>query len=151
LDLIPGHVAGPDPTTLAGCANPTFTNGVLTVLKDAPYPSKCQKVSEPLSCTAGTTPTTTSTGKPKAGATANPTSTAAGPTAGSTNGGGNGTSGSNGATAQSANITGSVINVPGSGSDRILLAVITALGVAAAVAAPPSVAAYLRRRRNGTR
>jgi hypothetical protein len=153
VDLIPGHVAGPDPTTLAGCDNPTFTNGVLTVLKDAPYPDKCQKATAPLSCnaSASATPTTTSTGKPKAGATANRTSTAAGPTAGTGNGGGNGTSGSSGTTAQSANITGSVINVPGSGSDRILLALITALAVAAAVAAPPSVAAYLRRRRNGTR
>jgi hypothetical protein len=40
-----------------------------------------------------------------------------------------------------------VITVPGNGADGILLAVITALGVAVAVAAPPSVAAYLRRRR----
>jgi ABC-type phosphate transport system substrate-binding protein len=156
VNLIPGHIAGPDPTTLAGCANPTFTNGVLTVLKQAPYPTKCQKVGAPLSCsTSSTTPTTTSTGKPKAGATANPTSTATGTTAGTTNGGGNGdgngTSGSNGTTAQSANITGSVTNVPGNGTDGMLLAVITALGVAAAVAAPPSVAAYLRRRRNGAR
>jgi ABC-type phosphate transport system substrate-binding protein len=153
VSLIPGHVAGPDPTTLAGCANPTFTNGVLTVLKDAPYPSKCDKVGAPLTCSANTstTPTTTSTGKPKTGATANPTSTASGTTAGPTSGGGNGTSGSSGTTAQGADITGSVINVPGNSTDGILLAVLTALGVAAAVAAPPSVAAYLRRRRNGTR
>ncbi len=41
----------------------------------------------------------------------------------------------------------SVVTVPGNGADGILLAVITALGVAVAVAAPPSVAAYLRRRR----
>jgi hypothetical protein len=152
VNLIPGHIAGPNPTTLAGCANPTFTNGVLTVLKDAPYPTKCQKVGAPLTCTvSSTTPTTTSTGKPKAGATANPTSTPAGTTVGTPTGGGNGTSGSNGTTAQSANITGSVMNVPDNGTDGILLAVITALGVAAAVAAPPSVAAYLRRRRNGAR
>jgi ABC-type phosphate transport system substrate-binding protein len=152
VNLIPGHIAGPNPTTLAGCANPTFTNGVLTVLKDAPYPTKCQKVGAPLTCTvSSTTPTTTSTGKPKAGATANPTSTPAGTTVGTPTGGGNGTSGSNGTTAQSANITRSVMNVPDNGTDGILLAVITALGVAAAVAAPPSVAAYLRRRRNGAR
>ena len=49
--------------------------------------------------------------------------------------------------AQNANITGSVVNVPGNGADRVLLAVLTAIGVAVAVAAPPSVAAYLRRRR----
>lgn len=39
------------------------------------------------------------------------------------------------------------MTVPGNGADGILLAVITALGVTLAVAAPPSVAAYLRRRR----
>jgi len=150
VNLIPGHISGPNPTTLAGCDNPTFTNGVLTVLKDAPYPNKCQKVSAPLTCNPNgtTTPTATSTRKPGAGATANPTSTAAGTTAGGTSGGGNGASGT---TAQSANITGSVVNVPGNGTDDILLAVITALGVAAAVAAPPSIAAYLRRRRDGAR
>jgi len=151
VNLIPGHVTGPDPTTLAGCDNPTFTNGVLTVLKDAPYPNKCQKVGTPLTCNpnGSTTPAATSTGKPKPGASTDPRSTAG--TTGGTGGtgGGTGTGGTTGTSAQNANITGSIVNVPGNGSDRILLAVITALGVAAAVAAPPSVAAYLRRRRGG--
>ena len=152
VNLIPGHVQGPNPTTLAGCDNPTFTNGVLTVLKYAPYPNKCQKVGSPLTCTTGgSTPTSTSTGKPKAGASANPTSTATGTTGGTGTGTntGSGTNGSNSGTALNTNITGSVVNVPGSGADRVLLAVITAIAVAVAVAAPPSVAAYVRRRRKG--
>ncbi|HYZ56490.1 MAG TPA: substrate-binding domain-containing protein [Streptosporangiaceae bacterium] len=155
VSLIPGHVQGPDPTTLAGCNNPTFTNGQLTLLKNAPYPGKCQKVGTPLNCsTGGTSPTGTSSAAAKNGTKANSTSTAGG--TGATGTSGNGSNGSNGTgsstgTAQSANITGSVVNVPGNGTDRILLAVITAVGVAVAVAAPPSVAAYLRRRRGGVR
>ncbi len=155
--LIPGAVPGPNPTTLAGCANPTFTNGVLTLLQTAAYPSKCQKVGEPLNCstTGGSTTSGTTTKTGKTGKDANPTSTAGGATEGTGIGTGAGTgtgTGTNGGTgvAQNADVTGSVVNVPGNGADRVLLAVITAIGVAAAVAAPPSVAAYMRRRRNGT-
>ena len=155
-DLIPGHIPGPNPTTLAGCDNPTFTNGVLTLLKNAPYPNSCQTITAPLNCsTGGAGPSRTSpTGKN--GTKASPGSTTGGPgvtgTPGNGTGPGSNGTGSNGiGSAQNADITGSVVNVPGNGSDRILLAVITALGVAAAVAAPPSVAAYLRRRRGGLR
>jgi ABC-type phosphate transport system substrate-binding protein len=149
--LIPGAVPGPNPTTLAGCNNPTFTNGVLTVLKTAAYPSKCQKVGSPLNCsgTGGTTgsTTTTQTGKKSK---SSKSSTTGGTTGGTGTGTGTST-GTNGSTpvAQNADVTGSVVNVAGNGADRILLAVITAVAVAAAVAAPPSVAAYMRRRRGG--
>jgi len=155
--LIPGAVPGPNPTTLAGCNNPTFTNGVLTLLKTAPYPGKCQKVGEPLSCSGGGTSgggTTTGTKKGK-GTTATSTSAATGGTGTGTGSGttGTGTTGNagNAGNAQNADVTGSIVNVPGNGADRILLAVITALAVAAAVAAPPSVAAYTRRRRSGAK
>src|SRR5262249_361069 len=49
-NFIPGAIRGPNLRTLAGCANPTFTNGVLTLLKNAPLPSPCDKVGEPLNC-----------------------------------------------------------------------------------------------------
>ena len=148
--LIPGAVAGPNPTTLAGCNNPTFTNGVLTVLKTAQYPGKCQKVGSPLNCsgTGGGTSSSSTTTKTNKNSKSSKSST----TGGTGTGTGTGTStGTNGSTpvAQNADVTGSVVNVPGNGADRILLAVITALAVAVAVAAPPSVAAYMRRRRGG--
>lgn len=157
-NLIPGHIAGPNPTTLAGCDNPTFTNGVLTLLKNAPYPNACQKVTAALNCDPGaaTTTTATKTGSKKTkdgrssstGTTSNDPGTGSG--TGATTSTGN-SSGGNGSVAQNANITGSVVNVPGNGADRVLLAVLTAIGVAVAVAAPPSVAAYLRRRRGNVR
>ena len=154
--LIPGAVPGPNPTTLAGCNNPTFTNGVLTVLKTAPYPSACQKVGAPLNCsgTGGTTGSSTTTGKSKNGkssksSTTTGTTGGTGTGTGTGTGGGTGTGSSSAPVAQNADVTGSVVNVSGNGADRILLAVITALAVAAAVAAPPTVAAYMRRRRGG--
>jgi ABC-type phosphate transport system substrate-binding protein len=158
VNKIPGTIGAPSVNNYASCKNPTFINGQDILLKQAPYPSKCQKVGEPLTCTTGsTTPNGGSTGKPKPGATGTPTTGTGGTrgtgstgAAGGTGGtGGTGDSGGTTGIAQNANITGTVVNVPGNGADRVLLAVITALGVAAAVAAPPTVAAYLRRRRSG--
>ncbi len=161
VNKIPGTVGAPNINSYGACNNPTFTNGQNILLKDAPYPGKCQKVGTPLDCSAGASTSTgsgsgtaakpRSKGSPSATATASAgtgpgtgTSTKSGGT-GSGNGSGTGSAGSG--TALNTDVTGSVINVPGTGADDILLAVITALGVAIAVAAPPSVAVYLRRRR----
>ena len=167
VNKIPGTVGAPNINNYGACKNPTFIRGQDILLKDAPYPTKCQKVGEPLTCTTtgggGGTPSGGGTATPKPGASGNQTPGAGGKGTGGTGTGGTGstgtggtggtgsTTGSGGSTgvAQSANITGTIVNVPGNGADRMLLAVITALGVAVAVAAPPTVAAYLRRRRSG--
>jgi ABC-type phosphate transport system substrate-binding protein len=134
VNKIPGTVGAPNIDNYGTCNNPTFINGKDILLSTAPYPTKCQKVGSPLDCTTGSTePTATAAAKP--GTTADPTAT-----------GGSGT-GTGGTAAVNTNITGSVVTVPGDGADGLLLAVITALAVGVAVAAPPSVAAYLRRRR----
>ena len=152
VSLIPGHVQGPDPTTLAGCNNPTFTNGQLTLLKNAPYPSSCDKLGAPLNCTVNGTHASNSN---SAGPTARSTSAAASsaPSAGTNplagTGSGTGTGTGTGTSAQNANVTGTVVNVGGNGSNRVLLAVLTALAVTTAVAAPPTVGAWLRRRHGG--
>jgi ABC-type phosphate transport system substrate-binding protein len=144
VNKIPGTVGAPNIDSYGSCNNPTFTDGKDILLADAPYPTKCQKVGSPLDCTANSTePTTSSTAAAKPGATAAATGAAGTGTGTGTGSGGT----SSGTSALNANITGSVVTVPGNGADGILLAVITALGVAVAVAAPPSVAAYLRRRR----
>jgi ABC-type phosphate transport system substrate-binding protein len=158
VNKIPGTVGAPSIDNYGSCQNPTFINGKDVLLSTAPYPTKCQKVGSPLDCTAGSTgPTASSTASAKPGATASPTATAtgaAGTGTGTGTGAGTGTGtatssggGGSGTSALNTDITGSVVTVPGNGADGILLAVITAIGVAAAVAAPPSVAAYLRRRR----
>jgi ABC-type phosphate transport system substrate-binding protein len=150
---IPGTIGAPNIDNYGACNNPTFVKGQDVLLKDAPYPTACQKAGAPLTCTTAATSPGTAT--PSPGATSQPTGTAtAGPVqaTGTASGAadpsaGTGTTSGTAGSALNTDITGSVVNVPGSGADRILLAVITALGVAAAVAAPPSVAAYLRRRR----
>lgn len=49
---IPGNASPVDPDTLSNCANPTFNSaGELTVLKNAPMPSPCDKQGAPLNCT----------------------------------------------------------------------------------------------------
>jgi ABC-type phosphate transport system substrate-binding protein len=152
VNQIPGTVGAPSQSAYASCKNPTFVNGQDELLNTAPFPGKCQKAGAPLNCDpstgqapgngpSGTTPPTAAAG----------TGTGA-PADGSITGGTSNASGSpgNGSVA-GATITGAAANVPGTGANNLLLAVITGLAVAAAVAAPPSVAAYLRRRRNGVR
>ena len=158
VNKIPGTIGAPNIDNYGSCNNPTFTDGKDILLADAPYPNKCQKVGSPLDCTSDSTdPTTSSTAAAKPGATAAATGGAGAGTGtgtGTDTGTGTGTGAGTGAggtgsgtSALNTNITGSVVTVPGNGADGILLAVITALAVAVAVAAPPSVAAYLRRRR----
>ena len=136
---IPGAVAGPNPTTLAGCDNPTFTNGKLTLLVTAPQPSPCDKVGEPLNCIVvngkATTPGSGS-GSPSPGASAPaaggvpspgavPTPTSSGPIA----------------------VTGQVVNVAATSPSRLMLSVLTAVAIILAVMVPPALGSWLRRRR----
>jgi ABC-type phosphate transport system substrate-binding protein len=151
VNRIPGTVGGYS-GNYSNCNNPTFNAaGQDTLLEDAPYPTACQKVGAPLDCTAsgsGSDSTGGEDGK-NAKADAGKTTGATDGTTGTTNGTTNGTGG--GSNAINANITGSVQNVGGNGADRVLLAVLTAVGVALAIAAPPSVAVWLRRRKGTAR
>ena len=144
--FIPGAIAGPNLRTLAGCANPTFTHGVLTLLKNAPRPSPCDKVGEPLNCVVKNGKATT----PGSGS-ASGKGKKAGSSATSSGGSGTGTGTGTGTTtatgATGGQVTGQVINLAASQSSQIPLAVVTALGILAAVATPPALAAWLRRRR----
>jgi ABC-type phosphate transport system substrate-binding protein len=159
---IPDHATPPSIANYASCGNPTFQNGKNVLLLNAPYPSPCQKLGEPLNCVVRN-------GKavvPKSGSGSGSGSgagsgTGSGSGAGSGSGSGagagagsgalnpaNGTgTGTTGPTAGVANATGSVVNLSSNGTVRALLAVLTALGIVGAVAAPPAVSAWLRRRR----
>jgi ABC-type phosphate transport system substrate-binding protein len=153
-DRIPGHIAGPNINTLAGCPNPTFSGDVLTVLKDAPEPSPCQKDTAPLNCkvvdgkakstSGGSGSTNPSSGtSPSAGtSTGTGTGTGSGPGGSSTTGTGSSTTGG-----AAGPVTGQVVNVASDSSSRAPLGVLTALAIVAAVAAPPVLGLWLRRRR----
>ena len=51
IDQMPGHVKTPNLQQLNGCNNPTYSDGVNHLIKDAPMPSPCDKVGAALTCT----------------------------------------------------------------------------------------------------
>ncbi len=138
---IPGNASPVDPNSLNNCANPTFNSaGELTVLTNAPQPSPCDKVGQPLDCTVqngqavpkgaagttaagtggttgGTSGTTGGTGGATGGSSTRPGATGTGtPGAGTTGGANGGTSGTTGGagTAGGAGTTG---GTGGAGTD----------------------------------
>jgi ABC-type phosphate transport system substrate-binding protein len=149
---IPGHVPIANINSYVSCPNPTFTNGVLTVLKDAPYPTPCQKLGAPLVCKVEDGKAVAANGGGSNGSGgSNGTSGSGNGKNGSGGTGGNpatgGGSGDPGSASDASDVTGSVVNLSGNGTDRALLGVITALAVITAVAAPPTVSAWMRRRK----
>ena len=137
---IPGAVPGPNRTTLAGCKNPTFTNGKLTLLLNAPQPSPCDKVGEPLNCVVvngkATTPGGSSSPSPGTSGSASPGPVGIAPTTGSSSG-----------TTGPITVTGQVVNVSPNSPNKLMLSVLTALAIVLAVTAPPALSTWLRRRR----
>jgi len=137
---IPGAIPGPNRTTLAGCNNPTFTNGRLTLLLNAPQPSPCDKVGEPLNCiVVNGKATKPGSGSPSPGTSGSTSpATAVGP------------SGAPSPTASSTGpiaVTGQVVNVAPDSPNKLMLSVLTALAIVLAVTAPPALTTWLRRRR----
>jgi ABC-type phosphate transport system substrate-binding protein len=148
---IPGHA--PIPSLASGCDNPTFTNGVLTLLKDAPQPSPCSKVGEPLDCVVvngkATAPGPGSSSAPSSGST---------PSAGASGPAGSGPSTApvgpgvptSGGTGPPTAVTGQVVNVAAVTPNRLLLSVLTAVAIIGAILMPPVLGVWLRRRRRQT-
>jgi ABC-type phosphate transport system substrate-binding protein len=126
---IPGAIPGPNLTTLAGCDNPTFTNGKLTLLLNAPQPSPCDKLGKPLNCTPGQGSSSPSPGASES--TSPGAVTSAAPSA------------STGPIA----VTPQVVNVAASSPSKLMLSVLTAVAIVLAVVAPPALSGWLRRRR----
>lgn len=148
---IPGHVREPNIAGYASCGNPTWQGGRNVLLDTAPYPSPCQKLGSPLNnCTdkdghavagGGSGGSGSgSSGSGSSGTSGNGGSASADPATG-------GTSGGTDPSAGVANVTGTVVSLAGNGTDRALLGVLTALAIIAAVAMPPVVGIWLRRRR----
>ncbi len=136
---IPGAVPGPNRTTLAGCKNPTFTNGKLTLLLNAPQPSPCDKVGEPLNCVVVNGKATT----PGGGSSSASPGTSSSPVTGV---GGPSTAPSPSGTGP-IEVSGQVVNVSPNSPNKLMLSVLTALAIVLAVTAPPALSTWLRRRR----
>ena len=143
---IPGHVAIPTISALEKCNNPTMQNGRNILLATAPFPSPCQKLGAPLNCVvkngkAVATGASANSAGPKA-------SSSASAAAGTTGTGGTGTGTTTSATGP---VTGVVVNLAGDHSNQAALGALTAFGIVLAVALPPGLAAWLRRRRGQAR
>ena len=94
VDQIPNAAPTPNRATLSSCANPTFLNGVNTLLKNAVYPSACDKVGSALyGCGSPATTTTSTTSTGAASSTGN-TAGGTSPTGGNTGSSGGTTNGS---------------------------------------------------------
>jgi hypothetical protein len=143
---IPGHVHVPSINNLTNCNNPTMQNGHNILLATAPFPSPCQKLGAPLNCVVK---------NGKAVAAGGSSSSAAGPraSASASAGAGTTTSGTGTGTTTSATgpVTGVVVNLAGDHSNQAALGALTAFGIVLAVALPPGLAAWLRRRRGQAR
>jgi len=140
---IPGAIPGPNQTTLAGCNNPTFTNGKLTLLLHAPYPSPCDKVGEPLNCIVvngkATTPGANGgSPSPSSGGGTSPAVLPSVPTTGIS---------PSAAPTGPIPVTGQVVNVAANSPNKLMLSILTALAIVLAVVVPPALGGWLRRRR----
>lgn len=138
---VPGHA--PIPSLANGCDNPTFTNGVLTLLTDAPEPSPCAKIGEPLDCVVVNGKAST----PGAGSSPAPSSGPSAPTGtGPSTGVGPGVP-TQSSTGPPTAVTGQVVNVAAVSPNRLLLSVLTAVAIISAILMPPLLGTWLRRRR----
>jgi ABC-type phosphate transport system substrate-binding protein len=142
---IPGHVAVPPINHLTNCNNPTMQNGHNILLATAPFPSPCQKLGAPLNCVVKNGKAVAA-GASAGASGAKATSSASAGTA--TTGTGTGTGTTTGATGP---VTGVVVNLAGDHSNQAALGALTALGIVLAVALPPGLAVWLRRRRGQAR
>jgi phosphate transport system substrate-binding protein len=135
---IPGHVAIPTISALEKCQNPTMQNGHNILLATAPFPSPCQKLGAPLNCVV-------KNGKAVAAGSgsAGPKATASASAGAGTTGTGTGTGSTTSATGP---VTGVVVNLAGDHANQAALSALTAFGIVLAVALPPGLAAWLRRR-----
>ena len=125
---------------LSNCGNPTMDHGVDDLLAHAKMPGPCQKLGSPLNCTV-------KNGKAVAtGSSSGSKNKKAAASAGSTTGTGTTTTQTGPAAGPTGPVTGVVVNLASDKSNAATLGALTAVGIVVAVAIPPLLAAWLRRR-----
>jgi ABC-type phosphate transport system substrate-binding protein len=146
FDQIPGHIAvGSVSSFIAKCNNPTYDDGQNLLIKDAPYPSPCQKDTAPLNCTvkdgkavATTSSDTTGSGSKGSGSTGS--ANTVNPNTGQVGNGGTGDTG--------AAVNASPVSLSGPAPQEAwVFAVLIVLALLGAIAAPTVLGSWLERRR----
>jgi ABC-type phosphate transport system substrate-binding protein len=165
-NYIPGHLPPPEGNDYNSCDNPAYHDGVDTILTEAPYPNKCQKVGSPLNCNpnasgnGGTTGNGASNGNGKGKGKGNGKGQGNGASNGNGNGNGNGgstTSSVNPNTGQPSGGTSSAnpdvyaqpVALAGQPAAQWVFGVLTALELTAVVVVPVLLGTWLQRRRRG--
>lgn len=149
-DKIPGHINA----SIHNCNNPTIdSNGNLILLKNAPYPTACDKVGAPLNCrvdsngnAVNTTPSGSSTPNPNGSNNPNGTNSP---------GGLNSTPGAGGINPETGgllpgaggggNVPGQAVNMSANAPSAPLLSTLTALELLVAIATPPLLGRWIRK------
>jgi ABC-type phosphate transport system substrate-binding protein len=175
---LPGHVTVPDQKQLNGCNNPTYSNGVNHLIKDAPLPSRCDKLGAPLSCGSGGGSggggSSNGGGSGSNGGSSGSNGSGSGTNGNGSNGNGsNGPAGSGGPSAHPSsgaqidpdtgqqlggndtnaandNVAAVPTALSGHGGGSPLFAVLTALELVGAVVIPTVLGTWLRRKRRST-
>jgi ABC-type phosphate transport system substrate-binding protein len=141
---IPGHTRV-QVTNLQSCHNPTMDNGKNILLATAKHSNACQYHTAPLNCVLKNGKAVPAGGGGGGGGSKNSkTAASTAPTTGTTTTGpGTGP----GTTTATGPVTGVVVNLSADHSNEATLGALTAVGILVAVAIPPLLAAWLRRRR----
>jgi ABC-type phosphate transport system substrate-binding protein len=142
---IPGALPPPQGNNYDNCDNPAYHDGVDTILADAPYPNKCQKVGAPLNCS----PSAPGNGATSNGSgNSNGTGKSSGNSASSTVNPNTGQV-TNGTTLANSNVTAQPVGLAGQPAEQWMLGVLTALELIAVVVVPVALGTWLQRRRRG--
>ena len=142
---IPGHVGIPSRASLGSCHNPTMQHGQNILLKDAPYPSPCDKLGAPLNCVVRhgkATATGGGGGKGTGGHRASAGTSGASHSSGSSSAG----TGPGATTAAAGSVAGVPVSLAANGPSQSALAVFSAVGLLIVITLPPALLAWLRRR-----
>jgi ABC-type phosphate transport system substrate-binding protein len=144
-NYIPGHLPPPQGNNYNNCDNPAYHDGVDTILADAPFPNKCQKVTAPLNCSPS------APGNGATGGSGTGTGTGTGNSGKSTAGTVNPNTGqvTGGTDLANSNVTAQPVGLAGQPAEQWMLGVLTALELMAVVVVPVVLGTWLQRRRRG--
>jgi ABC-type phosphate transport system substrate-binding protein len=160
-NYIPGHLPSPVGNNYNSCDNPAYHDGVDTILADAPYPNKCQKVGSPLNCSpnapgsGGTTGNGNGSGnrnhRGKGNSPAKGNSNGNSPTGSSTGNNVNPNTGqpTGGTSSANPDVYAQPVALAGRPAEQWLFGVLTALELIAVVVVPVVLGTWLQRRRRG--
>jgi ABC-type phosphate transport system substrate-binding protein len=153
FNQIPGHIpVGSVPSFIAKCNNPTYDDGQNLLIKDAPFPTPCQKATAPLNCTVkngqavattagGSGGTGSGSGGTGSGGKGSGSGSSINPNTGQVTGGGTGNGSGTAINASPVSLSGPAPQ------EAWVFAVLIVLALLGAIAAPTVLGSWLERRR----